>query len=188
LRLFVALMLGARWGDALTDVQRRVRRHDPRSGVRWVDAANIHLTLRFLGEVEAATVAPLVTAFARAIAGAAPPVIAPAALGAFPTPRRPRVIWVGITETGLRLDALHTRVEAAVGDLGWQAETRPFHPHLTLGRVRDPRRVSPEFSAGLATEPVPTWEPGPVTRVALVRSHLSTGGARHEALQVWQLA
>ena len=188
MRVFVALNLSARWDAMLIDVQRRLRRHDPASAVRWVDPANIHLTLRFLGEVDPENVRSLTNALDAALADAAPPLLAPGALGAFPSPRRPRVIWIGLAETGARLVPLQARVEAAVRQRGWEAETRAFRPHLTLGRGRDSRRSGmADLGAALATEPVPTWEPQPQTQVALVRSHLGRHGARYETLRTWTL-
>jgi 2'-5' RNA ligase len=156
--------------------------------VRWVAPEGIHLTLRFLGEVDEARLDELGAALEQAVAGREAPRLAPGSLGAFPSLRRPRVIWIGLEEDGRRLEPLHVAVEGAARLLGWPAETRAFRPHLTLGRVRDPRRgVPPELVQALAAERVATWPSSPQRCVALMRSHLSPHGARYEELRTWQL-
>ncbi len=188
MRLFVAVELSSAWIEALRAVQARLRALDTPPSVRWVRPEGIHLTLRFLGEVDDANVEPLRAGVDAALSGHEPPVLAPDALGAFPNVRRARVGWVGVREEGARLEPLQHDLEQAVRGLGWAAETRAFHPHLTLGRARDPRRgVSAALASSLAREHVHRWEPREEARVALMRSHLSPRGARYEALHVWRL-
>lgn len=189
MRLFVALLLSEAWLDALRQVQARLRELDAPRSVRWVDPANIHLTLRFIGEFDPERLEALRAALDAAVCAHAAPHLAPAGLGAFPNPARARVLWVGIQESGERLGMLQSAVEDAVQGVGLPAERRGFRPHLTLGRVRDPRRGLPsELVRALSTEAVPGWTPAPETRVALMRSHLSPRGAHYESLHTWELS
>ncbi len=188
MRLFVALELTAAWRQALSAVQKRLRRLDRNACVRWVDPGGIHLTLRFLGEVDEDRVQPLAAALQSALAGHDAPRLAPAGLGTFPSARRPRVVWAGVTEDGARLATLQQAVEHTLRAQGWEPESRAFRPHLTLGRMRDPEgTIAVDLRRALESTSMPTWEPRPERVVALMRSHLSRQGARYEALHAWRL-
>jgi 2'-5' RNA ligase len=195
MRLFVALLLDAAWIETLERVLSRLRGLDRDSSVRWVDVRSIHLTLKFLGEVEERRVDELIERLEAAVAMQSAPRLALGELGAFPNLKRPRVIWIGVEEDGERLSPLQSRVEDAVAPMGWERERRLFQPHLTLGRVRDPRRSR---GARSSAPPAPLLEvllgvrveppaPSPHTRLALVRSHLGPQGARYEVRHRWHL-
>jgi 2'-5' RNA ligase len=103
--------------------------------VRWVPPQNIHLTLKFLGDVSPTQV-DLLTQSIRAEADSHPPFeMHIRALGSFPSLRRARILWVGI-QASAELEALNRGVESACVRLGYESESRPFSPHLTIGRVR----------------------------------------------------
>ncbi|UCE01873.1 MAG: RNA 2',3'-cyclic phosphodiesterase [Candidatus Latescibacterota bacterium] len=195
MRLFVALLLDPAWIETLEQVLRQLRALDRDSSVRWVDARSIHLTLKFLGEVEEPRVDELIERLDAAVATRSAPRLALGGLGAFPTLKRPRVIWIGVEEDGRRLAPLQSRIEDAAAAMGWERERRAFQPHLTLGRARDPRRsrggrTSAPVASHLAALPgiaVAAPAPSLQTRLALVRSHLGPGGARYESLHRWHL-
>ena len=108
--------------------------------VRWVPPENLHLTLKFLGDISPASV-DMVTQMLRAEAdGIQPFEMQVGGLGSFPSLRRVRVIHIGI-QAGAGLEALNRGIESACARLGYEAEERPFSPHLTIGRVR--QDVSP---------------------------------------------
>ncbi len=109
------------------------------AGVKWVDPALIHLTLRFLGDVEEARIPEVVDALRLAGGAAVPFELAIAGVGAFPNLRRPRVIWVGAVEKGSVLRGLASAVEEAARRLGFGAADHPFSPHLTVARVKSPK-------------------------------------------------
>lgn len=191
-RLFIALHFDAGLLERLAAAEQPLRKADRRDQVRWVDPTGIHLTLKFLGEVDPGRVPALVDAVDEAVAGRAAPVLGLGHLGAFPNLRRPRVIWVGLVEQGDALSPLQAAVEAATERLGWERERRAFQPHLTLGRVREgrdrqPQRLDPALERVLAEVPPATSDPAPQHVVALVRSHLSPSGARYEDVRSWQL-
>jgi len=131
-RLFVALELPPAVRAALGEVSARLR---PRAGrgVRWTDPAGIHLTLKFIGEIEAAAV----QAIRRALAGIRADnsvEVAFRGLGWFPNARHPRVLWVGV-EARSGLGELAAEIERVLEPLGIARETRKFQPHLTLARI-----------------------------------------------------
>lgn len=103
--------------------------------VRWVAMRNVHLTLKFLGEVAEDRVPNVCAAVDDAANGFEAFDMAVRGFGAFPTVRRPQVVWAGI-EVSPHLSDLQQRVESALEALGFERERRRFHPHLTLGRAR----------------------------------------------------
>jgi 2'-5' RNA ligase len=103
--------------------------------VRWVPSENIHLTLKFLGDVSPANVDLLEQMLSVEVCQHRAFEIGFGGLGAFPSPKRPRVIWIGI-QAPAGLEALQHGIEAATATLGYPDEERPFSPHLTIGRVK----------------------------------------------------
>lgn len=188
-RLFVAVLLEPVVLDILTDLQGQMRRLDTAGSVRWVDPHGIHLTLKFLGQVSEARLDPVCTGISRAVEGMQAPTLALGALGAFPSPHRPRVLWVGIREGARQLQPLALAVDTAMHDLGWEKEERSFQPHLTVGRVRETarREATRALVEAIARLVVPETPALRHPRLALVQSHLGPAGARYEELRVWLL-
>jgi 2'-5' RNA ligase len=149
--------------------------------VAWVAPANLHVTLKFLGQVDEGRVGALVEALGRAAAESAPFALALAGLGAFPSVTRPRVLWAGATDGAPALASLAARVDGALADLGVERETRAFTAHVTLGRVRAPGR-NPALAAALAAAAATPFGRVAVERIALMRSDLGPKGARHTPL------
>ena len=137
-RCFVALALPAELREAVAGHFAREGRGI--HGVRWVPAANLHLTLQFLGEVEAERIPSLREALESAVAGHAAFRLGLRGAGAFPSAERPRVLWVGAGEGAAEASALAASVATALAPLGFAPEERPFVPHLTVGRVAAPPR------------------------------------------------
>ncbi len=102
--------------------------------VRWVKPEAMHLTLKFLGELAAERQEELAGALQRAAASSRAVTVTVADFGAFPDPRRPRVVWAGVSPEPA-LELLQHQVEQEFGPLGFPPEGRPFRPHLTLGRA-----------------------------------------------------
>ena len=133
----------------LWDALAPLRQRREKLPVKWVRPENIHLSLKFLGEVETARAAELQTALQRAAGGHHEP--RPLALqitgfGVFPDYHRPTVVWAGVTpEPGLEL--LQHSVEQAFAPLGFPGEARAFRPHVTLARAS--RDAKPREFAGL---------------------------------------
>jgi 2'-5' RNA ligase len=135
IRSFFAVEIGEEVAARIAEAQARLK--ECGGAVKWVNPANLHLTLKFLGEVESAAIPGLIEATSRELAGAGAFRATLAGLGGFPSASRPRVIWAGIGEGGEGLADLAERVERACEQLGFPREKRPFSAHLTLGRVRE---------------------------------------------------
>jgi 2'-5' RNA ligase len=185
----VAVPVDPRLAPALAAVLHNVQRALPAGAVKWVRPENLHLTLHFLGEVPAARLETVREPLGAACAGTPSMTAQVAGLGCFPDPRRARVLWLGVHEPTGRLAALQGRIAAALASFGPAAAPARFHPHLTLGRVKDlPPAQRRELAARLQTcrvERVGDWL---MDRVALVRSELRPDGPRYTELAAIPLA
>jgi len=152
--------------------------------VKWVDGDAIHLTLKFLGNVPTSRIEDIRQTMAAACKGSGPLRLRLAALGAFPSTRNPRVVWIGLEGDHETLGRLAQSIDVAMVKLGFPAESRPFAPHLTLGRVRQEATTTQResLSAALrhAAQVIP--EPFDVSKVSLMKSLLSPEGARYTCL------
>jgi 2'-5' RNA ligase len=149
--------------------------------VSWVAAENFHVTLKFLGGIDESRVPPVIAALDVAVRRHARFAIEVAGLGAFPSPARARVLWAGIVAGDGPLGALAATVDTALTPLGFPREERPFSPHVTLGRVREPRR-EPALAEALTANKGPRFGRVAVDEVTLMRSDLSPRGARYTPL------
>lgn|SRR5215468_6086499 len=154
--------------------------------VAWVPVANLHVTLKFLGELDADRLEEVGRALAEAAAEAPAFSLALHGVGAYPGLERPRILWVGASDGALAARHVQARVEAALGRRGFPPETRPWHPHLTIGRVFDERHwrreAGPPLRQALAEGARRDFGTLSVDRVALMRSDLSARGARYTEL------
>ena len=183
-RAFIAVDMSQEAREALADVISELQGTGI-SGVRWASSGGIHLTLKFLGDIESTQVDPTLEGIGRAAEASEPFTLSISELGAFPGPNNPRVIWVGLKGDLEPLGNLQQRIDHEVQSaLGLPLETRPFTPHLTVGRLWD--RVSSEqrHSVGKAISDVAVrsevrWQ---VTEVDLVRSTLAPSGAQYDIL------
>lgn len=185
MRLFIGLKLPKKQKARIHRAARPLREDE--LPVRWVEPDNFHVTLKFLGEVRKDRVATVEEALAR-VASATKAFSADlGGFGAFPTVRRPRIIWLGVEATP-ELRCLKQDLEWRLGDIGFDVETRAFHPHVTLGRVRkdtgagafrglDERFAALEFEDELR-----------VHTVDLMESRLSPAGARYVVVSGMRLA
>lgn len=152
------------------------------------DRAPDHLTLRFLGDIGPDRVAPIVRALAPVAGRFAPFEITLAGVGAFPSRRAPRVVWVDVTRGRDPLAALAEAVRAATRGEGTVAETERFVAHRTLFRVRsaDDRRLAEELLSG--SRPAPPPVAYAIRAFALKESRLGAGGAVHRSLATFPLS
>lgn len=183
IRAFIALDLSPEINTRLEDVSAQLKQRLKDVQVRWVPVENIHLTLKFLGDVSLANLEMLKKILLSEASNHAPFEMSVGELGAFPSTRRPRVIWVGVTAPP-ELKALQRGIESETARLGYQRENRSFSPHLTLGRVS---RNATSQDARQIGEVLESYKVGflgatRVQEVHLYRSDLRPGGAVYTRL------
>ena len=189
IRTFVAVDLPEEVERGIGAAARSLR--DARiEGLRAVRPEGVHLTLKFLGDVPESRVDEIGHAMSETVAGHRQFEVSTGGFGAFPNTRRPQVLWVGISGRLGPLMGLQADIEAALGIQGFQAETRPFHPHLTLARL-DRRMSAGARRASLDALESTGLSSGmciAVRSVSLVQSILGRGGASYVRLYTAQLA
>lgn len=173
IRAFIAIDLSDEARAVLADVVKMLTARTPR-GVKWVGPDRMHLTLRFLGATPTEQLQALRHTLDDVARQQRPFTLSLDALGCFPNERKPRIIWIGLRD-GLRpLQTLREGLDESLQPLGWTADDRPFHPHLTLGRVKDHRaRVDLPWGQGVAPAEIP------VSEIVLYESQLRPDGPRY---------
>lgn len=181
IRSFVAVLLDEGLRERVAAVVERLR--PLVRAVAWVPPRNLHVTLQFLGGQSEERLQEAEAALAEAAAESAPVDVTFHGIGAFPGLERPRILWVGLAQGALDVRRLQARVAAALAARGFPREERPWHPHLTIGRVFDERRwrreAGPELQSALARAAATTFGTMRIAEVALMRSDLSRAGARY---------
>jgi 2'-5' RNA ligase len=183
LRVFIAIELPARACDAIQKQTSRLRQTLGSDFIRWVPCQNMHLTLKFLGDTAVTHLdflkqmlvreAELHSQFEMQLGG----------VGCFPNQRSPRVLWVGIHAPS-DLTSLQRGIESGASRLGYKPESRPFSPHLTIGRVRENASLVEIQKIRSVLE---TVQPGNITivkadSVHLFKSDLQPGGSVYTKL------
>jgi 2'-5' RNA ligase len=197
IRAFLAVELSQELRAGLTTVQQELKRKietgmTRNTRISWVQPTSIHLTIKFLGDMDEQALDALLVAVEHAI-GNQPAVNVPLdRLGAFPRPQSPRVLWVGPPENWEQgrdakgIGEIHGAIEAACEGLGFLRETRPFSLHLTLARIRmGERHVGLALTqSGVLDRPISAGSLA-VESVALMRSELKPTGSVHTKL--WEV-
>jgi RNA 2',3'-cyclic 3'-phosphodiesterase len=175
MRLFVGVDLPGQVKDVLSSVVERLRPEAP--AAKWVPRDNLHLTMSFLGEIDESRVPGILDALAEAAGNEPGPIdTVLEGSGAFPSPRRARVLWVGLGDPHGRLASLAGAVASQLEPLGFPQEKRPWTPHLTIARFRQPMNTS--TMSGARIEPVAFI----VSAVTLFRSRLARPSPRYEVV------
>lgn len=152
----------------------------------WTAEQNLHITLKFLGEVEDGRLDRIASSTRDVCEKESAFEIRVSGTGAFPDCRRPRVLWAGITEGAGPLLRLQAKVEAALVAPGFEREARPFHAHVTLGRARSPRNVD-RLADALASLQDVEFGTSLVAEIVVMRSQLRPGGAVYTPLERFPL-
>lgn len=166
--------------------------------IRWTSPGNVHITLHFLGEVEPERATLLRMSLGQVVSEHDAFELRTADLGVFPTMKRPRILWLGLYGPAHRLHTLREAFGETLVSLDYELDERDFHPHITLGRLRDtrntrirdlPAKIRARFERAAETGEVTHKSPIPipVTEVHLVRSRLEKDGARYEILERYPL-
>ncbi len=180
MRLFIALPLPEPIKDTLDRITNELKARGGK--VRWVAAKNLHLTVRFLGETEVAKIPKLKKLIDETAAKFPAAETSIDRLGGFPNLNRPRVIWAGLAENEAveSLVKMARQIELAVRQLRFEADKKGFKPHLTLGRVKDPRDLGPlpDYLKSYRFEPMPLT----LDQLVLFQSTLTPQGPIYERL------
>jgi len=147
----------------------------------WVKPKSIHLTLKFLGNIEERKVEGIGEVLKKAACETHPFLIRIRGLGVFPHPRKPRVLWCGITKGEQQTQRLQKRIDRSLAPLGFEKEKRPFHPHLTLARIKTLRGSAALMNIIKTHENALVGE-CPINRIILFKSQLHPDGAIYTRL------
>lgn len=180
LRTFIAVGIDKAIRSRAVSLQQKLA--ETESQVRWVEPENMHVTLLFLGEVDARTVPAVCQVVAQTAQQHAPFEMSIEQAGCFPNPRRPRTLWVGVGAGTQKLVALHDALEPPLLDLGcYRREERQYTPHLTLGRVKGDANDADLAQALLRNA---NWRCGSVTvqEVLVMSSELGASGPEYTVL------
>ncbi|MCX5772628.1 MAG: RNA 2',3'-cyclic phosphodiesterase [Candidatus Hydrogenedentes bacterium] len=185
MRAFIAVELPEVVHVALEDLKVRLRE----AGVRasWVNGGNIHLTLRFLGEIEEDQAGRLIDMLESEYVSVRRFVLEVRGVGAFPNARRPSVLWAGCEPAEGPLERVQRAAETAARAVGLAPEAKAFRPHLTVARVKDWRAAGP-VSEALDREQGFTAGEFEAAGVALFRSRLMPSGAVYERLKEFRFS
>lgn len=184
IRAFIAIDLPEAIREELASIVQDLNREVPKKSIRWARPENIHLTLKFLGDTKIDSLDQITGGLDRVGGGNPPFHLALDKLGCFPNPRRPRIVWVGVNGDVDTLQSLQETVDQMLTPLGWELEKRKFHPHLTIGRVKNSKQVADsQLPWGNQMKPLPF----PVDSLTLYESILKPSGAVYSIRHVSQL-
>jgi 2'-5' RNA ligase len=181
IRCFLAIDLPDSLRPQLALLQGELKKSN--ADVRWVAVGNIHLTLKFFGNVPDNEIDALIQAAREVAAEQQPFQLQATQAGAFPNMKSPRVVWVSLGGDVIPLAQMYQKLEKAFEVLGHLPEGRAFNPHLTLGRVKSPAN---RHRLALALEKLPPlkWPPFMVNEIILFKSTLTPQGSIYAPLQV----
>lgn len=180
IRAFIAFPLPELITTRICDIQERLKSYG--LPVRWVKPENVHLTLKFLGEVSLSTITGIAEVIEDTVRDFSPLILFTKGLGVFPGIKKPRILWIGISGDIKPLSEIQANLETNMEIKGFAKENRPFKSHLTLGRVKgdihpenliDILRSFSDFSS----------EPFEAKELVLYKSELKPSGALYTKLQ-----
>ena len=148
IRTFIAIELPEEIIYTIGKVQEEIKSHGFK--IRWVRPGNIHLTLKFLGNIKEADTEKVGRAISESVKGYRPISLVVKGIGVFPGIKRPRVIWLGISEQFDLLTGLQKTLDEKLEAIGFPKEKRPFRGHLTMGRIKD--KIDPKRLHGVLKE------------------------------------
>lgn len=183
IRTFVAVRIPDGIRDRIAKLQAELRKHG--ADVKWVRPESIHMTLKFLGDVEETRMEEIGEAVEKAVERIHPFTVSVNGTGTFPNDQRPRVLWVGVDQGNEELVDMAKKIEDSLSVLGFKKEGRRYSAHLTMGRVRSPRRIGETvdaihalgFSGGAFR----------IEEVCVMKSDLKSTGAVYTALKTIKL-
>jgi RNA 2',3'-cyclic 3'-phosphodiesterase len=181
MRLFIAINLPDKEKQRLSETLAAIAERHPLP-VRWVAADSLHITLKFLGEAAESMVPQLEQALRDASDDFHQFDVTISGFGAFPSSSRPNILWVGVTAP-VELFNLQQRIEAAVAPLGFEAESRAYTPHITVGRAEKNARIRDRARMDRIVSEFDYKKVERVRSVDLMRSFTGPRGARYELMR-----
>ena len=189
-RLFLAVDLAISVVEQLAvlqeEMQSYIQSELPETRVRWVDAANIHLTLKFLGATDEPLIPMLTETMEELVKPLFPFEVECRSLGCFPKPQKPRILWTGLDPKSSEvLSLLQQAIERDLEELGFPADPRPFRPHITLGRVKS--REAPDMTPAVERFADTRFGQSYIKDIALFESVLHPSGPEYRVLNRFTL-
>ena len=184
MRTFIAVGISDEVREKIAQIQAELKKGEP--DVKWVEPENLHITLKFLGEVSEDKLPGVIEKTRLAASGISPFRVHIIGLGSFPSLTSPRVVWVGVKEGKNELRNLSERVEGNLSDLGFAKEKREFSAHLTIGRVRSGRKKEKLVKK---IEEFANYDVGEfsVDKVVIMESQLSSKGPTYKIAKELEL-
>ncbi|RJP58722.1 MAG: RNA 2',3'-cyclic phosphodiesterase [Candidatus Auribacter fodinae] len=175
IRLFIAFCLSA---DILNAIDHFISNNQSLHGIRWVKTENIHLTLKFLGNIAIKRVPKICKALDSLASEFSPFSIAITGVGCFPNQKKPRVIWAGVDKNAPLTEKIASKLDAILHEIGFEKEQRPFQPHITIGRVKDPKEFSAtsHFNSMIQKAQNAKFGECEMTKISLIQSILRPEG------------
>jgi RNA 2',3'-cyclic 3'-phosphodiesterase len=183
MRTFIAIDISKEIKNTLAQIEAHLIYAG--ADVTWVKPENVHLTLKFLGEIDEKRAVEVVATLDSIARTSKPFELSVKDIGAFPKIEHPRVVWVGLDKGAVETTALATKVDEALSKIGFAKETRPFSPHLTIGRVRSPLnkdKLKEKMSSATASIDLSIVPQHKVSSVILFQSTLTPQGSIYAKL------
>lgn len=180
-RTFLAVPLADLFSKEVAPFLETLKKTD--NAVKWVKPSEVHVTLHFFGPTPEDKLPQITPCVRSVIAGFSPLAVSLSGLGFFPNPNAARVIWLGVKTEGEQLEKLQNTIEEKLAEAGFMPEERKFHPHATLGRIRQGSRISPQ----LAQINFPESGRKIADHIVLFESQLGPTGAHYEILERFDL-
>lgn len=182
-RVFCAVELPEDVREQLQEHIARLRNEVPDAAASWSRVENIHLTLKFFGNVALDRIPTISAAATRTTEQFSKFRIGVGSTGVFPRPSRAQVLWIGVNDPTGQLSALQKTFEAECATAGFPKEDRAYRPHLTIARLRKPERQLADTHLQMTFEPIEI----PVHELIVFRSELSSKGSRYTAISRHQI-
>lgn len=182
-RVFCAVELPEDLRARLQEHIARLRKEFSDAATSWSRVENIHLTLKFFGNVELDRIPKISAAATRTTEPFSKFQIDVGNTGVFPRPSRPQVLWIGIGDPSGKLTKLHQQFETACAAEGFPKEDRAYRPHLTIARLRKPKHRLADAHLQMRFEPLPVQ----LNELIVFRSELSSKGSRYTAISRHQI-
>ena len=184
IRCFIAIEIPETIQNQLARIQGTLRKQIQKAS--WVKPSNIHLTLKFLGDVDPQDLESIKEAIQRVAIRHRSFSVRIGGLGAFPNLARPRVMWTGVKAGGERTSALARDINMALSDYGFSLDTKRFNPHLTIARVKERIDLRPHANQYRRYDRIDGAEMS-VDTISLIQSQLHPTGAIYSTLQSYSL-